>query len=535
MTNVEDHYDCLVAGSGAAGLMAAITAASAGLRVLVAESGAELGGTTALSGGRVWIPGYRSAADTVEAGIRYLAQVYDPAHPEFVEALAHTAPEMAEFVERTTPHRWRVCPNYPDYLQHLDGATAGGRCFDMEPITLGNLVPQAGQIRVAPGYRPITHAEWERWRRPDRFDHALLERRMAAGIRTGGPALAAALIDGAVRAGVRIVASCEVTGLREDKEDLVVTLGGARQVRAGAVVLATGGYDRDDAHRGRMPSALAVSASAPGCTGASLELAERLGAAIDDTGEGWWMPMTQVPGESVDGAAYPRSLVRERGVPRQIVVDADGRRFLNEALPYNEIGKALHAHGGTAHLVVDEGFRRRYPLPGLPADGPVPPHVAQGADLRELALAAGIDPDGLTETVARWNGVCAEGQDHDHGRGESIYDRYYGDPDLAHAPNLGPLDRPPFYAIRLLPGTIGSKGGPRTSVDGEVLRPDGTSIPGLYAAGNAAAAWTGDGYPGPGATLAVGMTFGYRAGRAIARRAGSSTLDAVVKSGSPSW
>lgn len=536
MTNTSlpvNGVDVVVAGSGAAGLVAAIAAAQKGASVLILESADEFGGTTALSGGRVWIPGYRSATDTIDLGLQYMRQIYSPKYPEMIETSARTAPEMADFVEATTPHRFVACPNYPDYHTDLPGSVAGGRCFDMVPLQCNALVAEAQQVRIPPGYTPLTHKDWERWRYPANYDRKQIEERRSSGIRTAGVALASALIDGAVRAGAQLVSSAALVGAHlgadgaiEAVDVGVVGLVGTVRIRTQALVLATGGYDQNpDLKSQLLPEPLAVSAAAPENTGTTLTLAQELGAAIDNTEEGWWMPMVQVPGETLKGADYPRSLVRERGAPRQILVNAKGLRFVDEVSPYNELGKALHkreADGSypnrDAFLIFDETFRQKYALPGLAPSGDVPAHVTQADSLEQLAAKVGIDAEGLKETVARWNESCKSAVDPDFGRGSNAYDLYYGDPAQPEAPNFGPIDRAPYYAVRMLPGTIGSKGGPVTDIDANVHRPDGTSIGGLYAAGNAAAFWTGDGYPGPGATLAVGMTFGYRAGQAIAKQ-----------------
>ena len=234
---------------------------------------------------------------------------------------------------------------------------------------------------------------------------------------------------------------------------------------------------------------------------------------IENLAEGWWMPMLTVPGERLLGEQFYRALIRERGLPRQIMVDGAGRRFVNEALPYNEVGKALHAARGPVHLVFDEAYRAKYPLPGVPQHGLVPDWVARAHSLTELAAVIGTDPDILTGTISRWNAACAVGTDPDFGRGGDAYQRFCGDPAIQPNPSLGPIDEAPYYAVEVLAGTIGTKGGPVTDTDGRVLDQQESPIPGLYAVGNAAAFWTADGYPGPGATLAVGMTMGYRAGR----------------------
>ena len=230
------------------------------------------------------------------------------------------------------------------------------------------------------------------------------------------------------------------------------------------------------------------------------------------------MPMLAIPGETLLGEQFYRSLIRERGLPRQIMVNAAGRRFVNEALPYNEIGKALHRTDGPVHLIFDEGYRARYPMPGVPGDGPVPDWVGHGRTLGELAARIGASTVALAETVRRWNASCAAGADPEFGRGEGAYQRFCGDPSVTPNPSLGPLDRPPFYAVEVLAGTIGTKGGPVTDTDGQVLRADGSPIPGLYAAGNVAAFWTGDGYPGPGAHAGRGHDDGIPRGAARPRK-----------------
>jgi 3-oxosteroid 1-dehydrogenase len=522
--------DVIVVGSGAAGLTAAIAAARGGARVTVVEAAATLGGTTALSGGRVWIPVHGrdvNAADDVDSARAYLNALFDQRFPEMIEAFLDTGPEAIRFIEESTVHRFVVCPNYPDYHPELEGATVGGRCLDAEPVHTGRLHPLATKTLLPDGYTPITHAEWEAWRLPSAMDRAIIDARIREGIRTGGAGLSSSLIDGAVRAGVRFLTGIRVTGV--SKSDGVVTGvhvesdDGIDHLPAKAVVLATGGFDADPALRARyLPAALDASSSATSNTGVALAIAADVGADVENLSEGWWMPAVSIS-EPSPGLPAARSLIRERGAPHQILVNASGNRFTDEAQPYNEFGKAMHAtrpDGSTpnspAYLVFDTAFRERYPLPGLGVSGRLPGSVVSADTIEALAKAAGIDPAGLCATVARWNRMCDQGRDADFGRGSNVYDRYYGDPELPEAPNLGPVSRPPFYATRLYASTIGSKGGPVTSPDGEVMDRAGRAIPGLFAVGNAAAFWTADGYPGPGATLAVAIVFGYRAGLRIA-------------------
>jgi succinate dehydrogenase/fumarate reductase flavoprotein subunit len=430
---------------------------------------------------------------------------------------------MVRFVQSRTPHRFAACDTYPDYHPERPGSTLGGRCLDMSPADLSAMTPLARQVRVPPGYVPMTHAEWEQWRYPARFDWDLLARRARGGIRTNGVALVASLLDGAERAGASVSTGARLTGVGLCRRGAVASAtvergGGTETIGVDAVILATGGFDWDSGLRDSWhPPAQHATGAPPGNTGDGLRIACRAGAATDNLSQGWWMPMLAVPDEEVDGRPYYRSLIRERAAPRQIMVNRAGRRFTDEASPYNDVGKAMHADGNDpAYMIFDAGFLARYTLPGIPQGASadqVPGWVARAATPRELAMRIGVDPGGLERTIAEWNSGCEAGHDPAFGRGNSPYDRYGGDPGAEPSPNLGPLTDPPFYAVRVLAGTIGTKGGPVTDVNGVVLTDSGAPVPGLYAVGNAGAFWTGDAYPAPGATLGIGMTFAYRAGR----------------------
>jgi 3-oxosteroid 1-dehydrogenase len=515
------EVDVLVAGSGAAGLTAALTAAGSGLSVLVVESARSWGGTSAMSGGRVWIPA-AAPDDSDEAAAEYLEAVIGSGHGEMIEAFVEGARPMAEFVENHSRHRFVPCPNYPDYHPNLPGWTKGGRAHDAAPIDLNCLVAEAGDVLLPPGYLPITHSEWEEWRYPSRFDWDLIDERRRRRILTNGASLVAALVDGAVRSGARLVRGVSLLEVEPGVSPIRARLGGVETettLTATALILATGGFDADPTLRAaHLPPALSVSAAAPTNTGVALKLALDTGLAIENLGQGWWMPMVMIPGEEIGGSPHPRSLVRERGAPHQIVVNGAGTRFVDEASPYHDFVRAMLREvearfpNRDAWLIFDEQFRSKYSFPGLSASGPAPAHIETDTSIEGLAVRAGIDPKALTATIHRWNAICNSGRDTDFGRGDSHYDLYYGDPALRR-PNLGTIERAPFYAARVLSGTVGSKGGPVTTTEGQVVETDGRPRPGWYAVGNASAAWTGDGYPGPGATLGIGMTFAHRAGR----------------------
>lgn len=516
-----NDVDVLVAGSGAAGLTSALTAASAGLSVLVIEAADRWGGTSALGGGRVWIPPAEDPDDSAASATEYLTEVFGSSHINMVEAFVESARHMARFVEDNSHHRFVPCPNYPDYHPHLRGWSSGGRAHDAAPITLGELSPEAGDVLIPPGYLPITHGEWENWRFPSRFDQALIETRRRHQTLTNGASLVASLLDGAIRAGAVLTEGASLLSAESLSDDsILVTVGldgGTQVIHTSTLILATGGFDADpDLRASHLGDVVSVSGSAPTNTGVALRVALETGLAIENLHEGWWMPMVMVPGEELGGRPYPRALVRERGVPHQIVVNRAGSRFVDEAAPYHEFVKAMrsstdgHYPNQEAWVVFDEQFRSKYAFPGLTPAGVVPSHIETDASVEGLAQRVGVDAYALESTIDRWNDCCGIGRDPDFGRGDNHYDRYYGDSKAQH-PNLGTIKQPPFYAARVICGTVGSKGGPVTTTDGVVVENDGTPRQGWYAVGNAGAYWTGAGYPGPGATLGIGMTFAFRA------------------------
>ena len=259
--------------------------------------------------------------------------------------------------------------------------------------------------------------------------------------------------------------------------------------------------------------------------GDGLKMVMKLGAALGNMREAWWVPVMVEPGEGPDAAPVVRLVLRERTLPRSLMVNRKGRRFANEATNYNAFGAAFHEFDSTEFeyrnlpcwLIVDGGYVRRYGGFGRPA-GAFPEVAVKAATVSELATRIGVPAEALDETVRRFNRQVAEGRDADFARGESAYDGWSGDqgryPDVAAT--LGPLDEPPYYAIEVHSSSLGTKGGPRTDTDGAVLDVDGAPINGLYAAGNAMSAPTGMVYGGAGGTLGPAVTFGYLAGRAAA-------------------
>ncbi|RYE41029.1 MAG: FAD-dependent oxidoreductase [Hyphomicrobiales bacterium] len=521
----DTDFEVVIAGSGVGGLIAAIRTSTSGKRTLLVEAAAKYGGTSALSAGRVWFPKAPaqdlSHADSAE---RYLDALM-PDSREAVRAFMEASQRVFPFVEANSRHRFTVCPNYPDYHQELEDASPGGRCYDSAVVSIHDLLPEAREVRESPGYIPILQREWEEWRYPENFDWQLITERYERGQRTGGYALVAALVDGALRAGATLVRNTKLV-------DIEVTATGVAGVRLEAdgenidvtcsnVILSTGGFDGSQERRAEFLAGVTVSGSAPSNTGVALDIAEKLDLPQGDMSLAWLMPMAEVPGDTVDGHPYPRFLPRERAVPNCVIVNAGGERFANEAAPYHRFVTAMLQSGSeedpTAYLIFDEEYRRRYPFPGLSRTGRLEGPFVIAESMVDLATKIGVPSYALEATIRRWNDFCGAGADEDFHRGGNAYDRHNGDPWQKGNPCLGPVDTPPYYATRILPGTIGSKGGLVTDASSRVVDHNGAPIVGLYAAGTVAATWTGDTYPGPGFPLSLSMAAGLVAAEQISR------------------
>jgi 3-oxosteroid 1-dehydrogenase len=292
------------------------------------------------------------------------------------------------------------------------------------------------------------------------------------------------------------------------------------------VILAAGGFEANQAMRDKylpQPSKAEWSSANPNNTGDIINMGIEIGAAIGLMDEAWWGPAVKFPGDE-----RARFFVIELSLPGSVLVNRSGRRFVNEASPYGDKVAAMYAknspEGETipSYLVFDSMFRKKYPvgplLPGAQQPDWMAPKdvmslIIKANTLPELAAKLGIDAEGLTDTVAKMNEYAKTGVDPEFGRGGTIFDRYYGDLKVEPNPNLGPIDAPPFYAMRTYPGELGTKGGLVVDARSRVLTESGEVVPGLYATGNCTASVMGHTYPGPGATLGPTTTFGYVAAR----------------------
>ncbi len=513
----------VVVGSGAAGLTAAVAAAQAGAEVTVVERASVLGGTTALSGGLAWMPANRMMAaegvdDSPAEARRYLQALrLGDVDDELVGYFADQAPVVADWLESATGLSWQTVP-YPDYYPELPGGKPGHRPLEPQPREVPPDLDQ--RIRTAPNVTaPITYRELA----TGNIDWDEVADRSRRGVITMGRSMIASLTEATEAAGAVILTGIAVDGLAQSGG----TANGVRigtDVLTGRVILASGGFERDPSLvqaflRGPMTGPV----GAPGMDGTALRLALAAGAEVGNMAEAWWCPAMTVPGETIDGETFHRLVLTERARPGSLMVDSRGRRFTNEARNYNDVGRAMQDFdptrfqypAATAWLVFDASYRRRYHLGPLRRDDPDPRWLRRADSLVELAAVIDADGDALTASVTRFNQLATSGNDPDFGRGSSIYDRFVGDPSAPH-PTLGPVDEPPFYAVRLHPGCLGTKGGPRTNIHGQVRHQDGGLIEGLFAVGNAAASPLGAAYPGAGGTIGPMLVAAHSAGSAAA-------------------
>jgi len=542
------EFDVVVAGSGAAGMTAALTAADLGLSVVVIEKAGAFGGSTARSGGGIWAPGnavLRAAGvtDTPDQARAYLAHVAGADVPAPLrEAFLEHGPGMLDLVLAKTALRLAWVPGYADYYPEAPGGLARGR--SVEPVPFDSRRLGAELAHLARPYLPspvaITQAEY-RWlslgpRHPRAVwagarvaGRAALARLRGRRVLSLGQALAAGLRAGLEASGVPVWLEAPMTGLevrngrvtgvwvRRAGEPVVI------RARRG-VLIATGGFERNEEMRRRYqrePTGAQWTTGAPENTGDGILAGLDLGAAVGLMDDAWWGPSIPLRGG-------PYFCLAERSLPGCVLVNGAGQRFVNESAPYVDAVHAMY-DGNTpenphipAWLVFDQRYRDRYVFAGLPPGRELPRRwysagaVVRADDLAGLARETSVDADGLVKTVTRFNEFAVAGRDEEFGRGDSAYDRYYGDPRVRPNPNLAPLARPPFYAVTIVPGDLGTKGGLRTDEHARVLREDGTPIPGLYAAGNASASVMGHSYAGAGATIGPAMTFGYIAARTMA-------------------
>jgi succinate dehydrogenase/fumarate reductase flavoprotein subunit len=562
--NASETYECdvLVAGSGASGMSAAITARYRGLDVLIVEKEPRFGGTTARSGGWLWIPGTSLAkaygiAETPEQARTYLRHEagnnFDAAR---VDAFLSAGPEAVDFFTTKTALRFDMPLVFPDYHAEAPGGTQGGRSMVTRPFdgrelgdqikTLGTPLPELTVFGMMLGsgkeiihFMRVTKSVTSAVYVAKRLSRHLMDvLRYGRGMTlTNGNALAGRLAKSAQVLKIPMWLSSPVRELTVENGTVtgaIVSREG-RDVRVRArqgVVLACGGFPHDVERRKKMfPHAPTgnehFSPGPTGNTGDGLRLAESAGGHVEDRlpNAAAWVPVSLTTRKDGSKGVMPHFI--DRAKPGVIAVMRDGKRFANEGNSYHDFVQAMikAAKPGeeiAAYLVCDHPTLRKYGL------GCVPPfpmplghhlntgYLMRGETLEALAAQAGIDATAFTETVRQFNATAPQGHDAAFGKGSKAYNRYQGD--AMHGPNpcIAPIENGPFYAIKMVVGDLGTYAGIVTDENARALDAEGRVIPGLYAAGNDMASIMGGNYPGAGITLGPALTFGYIAGRHLA-------------------
>lgn len=543
--------DVLVVGSGGGAMTAALVAKQAGLDVLVIEKAEFYGGSTAISGGGLWIPNNYllqrdGLEDSLEKARTYLQHTVGNRTPQSLQdAYLENAPEMVKYLASNSQVRFRRSVGYPDYYPERPGGMTDGRALEAAPFDGRKLGEDLAYLRPmsmkAPAGLAFTISEYNKlgmitstWTGKQTALKVGVRTvfNIVAGVKylTLGQALIARLrlslkeenvplwLNTAFKA--LVVENGAVVGALVEREGRPVRIGARR-----GVILGAGGFEHNQAMREEFqkpPVNHEWSSGCPTNTGDAIQAGIAIGARIDLMDDAWWGPSSLPPNAPV------MFHVGERSYPGSIMVNAAGKRFTNESASYVDVVHAMYEKHSVAvpHIpaffIMDQRYRSKYifgtlfPGQAIPKEYLESGYFKQADTLEELAQKCGISPQGLVETVQRFNEFARRGVDEDFHRGDSAYDRYYGDPTVKPNPCLAPIEKPPFYAVAMYPGDLGTKGGLVIDEHARVLGRDGAPIPGLYAIGNSSASVMGNTYPGPGSTIGPSMTFGYIAAKHIA-------------------
>ncbi|OCC25607.1 hypothetical protein MB02_02970 [Croceicoccus estronivorus] len=549
-------YDVIVVGSGAAALLAACRATDLGARVLVLEKTDRIGGNSATSGGGIWVPNNpwiaeAGVTDSEEDAYAYLRGVIpgDQIGDDTIRTYIRTAPAMIAYLGQIgVPYR--PVKKYPDYYPSAPGWKPGGRTMDCAPLDGRELGDDLGRLREMPpaskafGRINLSITEVSKIQAVAKGWQKIALRAVAryaadiGGRLKGsrdrrlcmGEALVGRLLLALRKRGVDFRLNAPVKGLiREGKRVAGVVIEDAvgRHQHIGArrgVIIAAGGFERSSIMRSAniaAPTSADWSAGSPGNTGDLIAAGKEIGAATGLMNEAWWAPVVRWGERSV-------VLFFEKSKPGFLIVDRNGRRFMNESITYNSYGKCIYGEDYSirdrvpAFVIFDRTYRENYMFGGLLQSNMSPDWMNRDAfgpegflrkasSLRSLASQLGIDPDGLEATAAEMARYAETGVDEQFGRGSDEHDRQYGDARVGPNPCLGPIEKAPFYGTPLYPGDIGTKGGLVIDDDAQVLDDAGEIIPGLFAAGNSSASIMGDKYPGAGCTLGPALTMAFRA------------------------
>lgn len=554
MTNWDQEVDLLVFGSGAAGMTAALVGAHEGLDVVLCEKSPQVGGTTATSGGSLWIPGAgpivrNGRAESGEEVRRYLqGELGGHIRRDLMDAFLAAGPEAIDYLETRTDVKFEHLQN-PDYHSDRPGGSAFGRAITALPFDGRQLGPDFGLLRpprsvfMVFGGMMVYRREVQTLLRPfasfSAFRHVIRVLTLHAFARLRYPRGTRLLIGNALigryllslrKKGVPIwVSAALVELLREGAqvEGAVVEVNGVRhRVRARrGVVLATGGIPHNKSLKAELMKDYPHLHSLvfEGNTGDGLTSSRAIGAAVDESvsNPGFWSPASILKGPDGSETAWVHGHM-DRGKPGLIAVNSQGRRFVNEADSYHDFVMSMfRSHREVpaipAYLICDHRFLRKYGLglvrPLYPRLGPylAAGYLTAGDTVADLARRIGVDPANLLETVAEHNLDAMRGVDKAFGRGSTAFNRFNGDPENRPNPCMHPIEKPPFYAMAVYPCTLGTTVGIKTDKDARVLDGDESPIPGLYACGNDMSSVMRGFYPGPGITLGPAVVFAYRA------------------------
>ena len=563
------EVDVVVVGAGGAGMSAALAATKRGLDTVLLEKSGHFGGSTARSGGGVWMPGnyaLRDAgqADPIAESKRYLDSIVGDVVPKRRrDTYLDRGPEVLDFIKANTPLRFTWVPDYADYHPEAPGGRVKGRSCEPIPMDASFLGDELDRLHPqytkAPANMIVTQAMFRKISLGLRTIGGpitmvkVLINRIVAGLRgrrmyAMGNAIAIGLRKGLIDAGVPLHYDTELVDLVVEEGRVVGvrvrhrgTGGGEpveRVVRARrGVILGSGGFERNLELREQYqpkPTSVDWTTGSQFNTGAGLVAGMAAGAQTDLLDDSWWGPTIPLP-------SGPWFCLAERNLPGSIIVNQAGERYMNEALPYVEAVHEMYAGEATgvghvpSWMIIDQRYRNRYLFAGLFPRQPFPGRwykmgtVKKAATVAELAAEIEVPAEALTATLERFNAFARSGDDADFRRGESAYDKYYSDPTVKPNPSLQVIDEAPFYAVKIVPGDLGTKGGLVTDERARVLRPDGSAIAGLYAAGNVSSAVMGRTYAGPGATIGPALAFGYLAAEDIAATpVGTPAADAPV-------
>ncbi|QSE92773.1 FAD-dependent oxidoreductase [Rhodococcus pseudokoreensis] len=562
MSSKSVKCDLLVIGSGAAGMAAALKAASEGHSVIVAEKSQWLGGTTAISGGWAWVPGNKQGVaqgDTrqeIETYIRALAK--DCYKAEMVDTFLDEVPEAIDWLERDTDVEFVYPEMAPDYQMDAPGAKPSGRAISGKVVdarTLGE-----NRLRLRPYLDTYTVFGYMPEVGPDiaQFLHANQSLKSFAYVskkllktwvetvlcrrsfdRTNGNSLMVRMVSSAAKLGIRMWTETPVTKILQSESGVVTgaVLGGVHagtvEARLG-VVIAAGGYSSDAALRaeywGHDPHGDNHFTPTVGHDGDNVRLAAPLGGHVDtDVHEpAAWAPVTVFTGLRGQQRIFPH--LRAFGLPGLIAVNRKGERFANESSSYHDFGMAMiQENAGQdatfGYIIADSKAMNKYGI-GYAKPWPIPQgyfkktgFLHKADTVEELARKIGVDAAGLKKTLSEFNSGAAKGEDPKFNRGSNWFHHFKGDMEHQPNPNLEPLDKGPYYAAKIEMGDLGAYSGLAVDRHSQVLDDDNQPIPGLFAAGSAAVSIFGGGYPGYGANIGPALVFGYTIGRDAARLA----------------